>query len=178
MEINFVEQDTLDEMITNTGASVSDISFQSSVMLVFLRHFGCTFCREALGEISTRKQELESSGAKIVFVHMAENEVAQQYFERYDIKNPIHVSDIDCRFYKEFGLMKGTFNQLFGLSVWVRGFQAGVVDGHGVGWKQLGDGFQMPGIFLIHRGAVKDQYIHKTAADKPDYAKLVECCPL
>lgn len=170
-----VRRDIMKEMETNTGETVSGISKTNPVMLVFLRHFGCTFCRAALAEISKRRSEFEANGTRIVFVHMSDESTADKYFNRYQLENPVHIADPECQFYQAFGLVKGDFNQLFGLNVWIKGFQEGIVNGHGIG-SQLGDGFQMPGVFLIQGGVVKEQYIHKLASDKPDYKKLIECC--
>jgi peroxiredoxin len=168
-------EEIMQEMTANTGESLTAISQQQPVMLVFLRHFGCTFCREALADISKKRSDIESQGTCIVFVHMSENEIAEEYFQKYNLPNAIHISDPTCRYYAAFGLSKGTFTQLFGLSTWVRGFSAGVVAGHGIG-PQLGDGFQMPGIFIIAEGQVREQFIHKLASDRPDYQELVKCC--
>ncbi len=41
--------------------------------------------------------------------------------------------------------------------------------------KLQGDGFQMPGVFLIKDGEVIKSFIHKTAADRPDYLVLAAC---
>ena len=173
-----VDENLFKQMQTNKKQNLYDFSMNQPVMLVFLRHFGCTFCREALSDISEKKEVLESLGAKLVFVHMAENELADRYFTRYNIPGAIHVSDPECNFYKAFGLIKGTFTQLFGLQTWIRGFQAGLMDGHGIG-PQLGDGFQMPGVFVIQEGQLKEAFIHKLASDRPDYEGLVKnCCAL
>ena len=144
-------------------------------MLVFLRHFGCTFCREALSDIATQRTQIEEKGMQIVLVHMSDVETAHQYFERYNLQGAVHVSDPECRFYQAFGLVKGSFNQLFGLATWIRGFSAGVVAGHGIG-PQLGDGFQMPGVFVIQDGTIKSSFIHKLASDRPDYFQLAQDC--
>lgn len=167
----------LDEMVTNEGKSLKEESLNRPIMLVFLRHFGCTFCREALADIASRREDIENRGLRIVFVHMANREVAERYFNRYELEGASHISDPDCRFYRAFGLTKGTFTQLFGLQSWIRGFQAGVIEGHGVG-PQLGDGFQMPGIFVISQGEIKESFIHKLASDRPDYLKMAECCAM
>ena len=34
---------------TNDGRSLWDLSEESTLLVIFLRHFGCTFCRETLG---------------------------------------------------------------------------------------------------------------------------------
>lgn len=170
-----VEKEMLSQMITNEGESLSAISLEQPVLLVFLRHFGCTFCREALADIAEKRSVIESMGVRIVFVHMTKEDIAEKYFQRFDLSGATHISDPDCNYYAAFGLVKGNMTQLFGLQSWIRGFQAGVVDGHGIG-PMLGDGFQMPGIFVIQDGSVKESFIHKLASDRPDYEGLAKCC--
>lgn len=71
----------------------------------------------------------------------------------------------------------GILINFFGLQSWIRGFSAGVIEGHGVG-PQLGDGFQMPGVFVIYNNEVQGSFIHKLASDRPDYLKLAKCCEI
>lgn len=165
----------LQQMVANTGENLFDMTYESPVLLVFLRHFGCMFCREALNDISRQREMIEDTGARIVFVHMADNPTADKYFQRYNLTGSTHISDPECRYYAAFGLTKGTFTQLFGLQVWLRGFQGPVLEGYGLG-SQLGDGFQMPGIFVIQEGVIKEQFIHKLSSDRPDYIALSKCC--
>jgi peroxiredoxin len=179
MILNAVEEKLLDQMRTNEGYSLLDLSYRQPVLLVFLRHFGCTFCREALDDIARKRQTLETAGTKLVFVHMATSEVATQYFGRFNLPGVEHISDPDSYFYKAFGLGKGTFTQLFGLRTWIRGFDAGVMRGHGLEYgAHLGDSFQMPGVFILQNGDIKESYIHKLASDRPDYEKLTRCCTI
>jgi peroxiredoxin len=170
-----IELDVLAEMVTNEGSTIKEVSEQQPILLVFLRHFGCTFCREALADIAKERTNIEAMGAKLIFVHMTDNSTAERYFNRYNLGEAVHISDPEKKFYQGFGLLKGNFNQLFGLQSWIRGFSAGVVEGHGVG-AQLGDGFQMPGIFVISQGEIKESFIHKLASDRPDYLELAKCC--
>jgi peroxiredoxin len=163
------------QMKTQSGHSLLELSCRQPVLLVFLRHFGCTFCREALADIAQQRTNIEARGIKIVLVHMSNNKLAERYFNRYELSGIDHISDPESQYYAGFGLTKGTFNQLFGLKSWVRGFQAGVLEGHFVG-NQLGDGFQMPGIFVISEGNIQDKFIHREASDRPDYFSLVACC--
>jgi peroxiredoxin len=172
-----LDSEVLHHMTTNFGKSLHELSREQPVLLVFLRHFGCTFCREALSDIAKQRQQIEETGSLLVFVHMASNEIAERYFNRYELEGVSHISDPECKYYAAFGLVKGNFTQLFGLQSWIRGFSAGVVSGHGVG-PQLGDGFQMPGAFVLQDGEVKSSFIHKLASDRPDYLDLVNCCEM
>lgn len=162
-------------MKTNEGASLGELSEESTVFLVFLRHFGCIFCRESLVDISRQRKIIESKGIKLVFVHMDNEDTAERYFSRYQLDGVAHISDPECHYYQLFGLVKGNFTQLFGLQSWIRGFQAGVMDGHGAG-SIIGDGFQMPGIFAIQNCEIMDSFIHKLVSDRPDYDELVRRC--
>lgn len=168
------EKFSLDLFETNEGMDLQDMSHKWPVLLVFLRHFGCTFCREALAEINEKRNHIEIKGTRIVIVHMVDEETAHKELMKYDLEDIPHISDPECILYKKFRLKKGSLNQLFGLKVWFRGFMAGMVKGHGVG-KEMGDGTQMPGVFLLRKGEIVKQFIHNSAADKPDYEDLASC---
>ncbi len=174
MGTDLLDLQIFNEMQTNSGATLGALSHKKPVLLVFLRHFGCTFCREALSDLSDVREEIEDRGVQIVFVHMTNREIADRYFTRYELEGVEHISDPDCNYYKAFGLVKGNLTQLFGLHSWIRGFSAGVVQGHGVGVQQLGDGFQMPGIFIIQHNKIVESFIHKLASDRPNYLQLVD----
>jgi len=75
------------DMVTvNSGESLAKISDQQPVMLVFLRFFGCSFCREAISDIAKRRKKLEGKGLRIVFVHMAqEPDIAEKFFKKYKL---------------------------------------------------------------------------------------------
>lgn len=161
---------------TKSGNSLEELSKKNPILLVFLRHLGCVFCKEALQDLSKKKQYLEDRGVKLVFVHMGPEDEAQKFFAKYDLGDYETVCDPDCKYYAEFSLVKGTFSQLFGLQVMLRGFEASVVKGNSLSLRQIGDGFQMPGIFLISNGQIREQYIHKLASDVPNYDNLISCC--
>lgn len=168
-------------IVQNSGSSLAQLSDEQPVLLLFLRQFGCSFCREAISDISKRRRRLEAQGVRIVLVHMAQEiETAEKFFRKYKLYPIDHIQDPEKRFYQAFGLGRGTPVQLFGLMNWIRGFQAGVIEGHGFAFQDegLGDGFQMPGVFVLHKGQVKHSYIHRHAWDRPDYEEIVSCCQL
>ena len=99
------------------------------------------------------------------------------YFQKFNLEGIQHISDPNCRYYTAFGLVKGSFTQLFGLQTWIKGFKNTAKYGNEMG-KHLGDSFQMPGAFMLFKGEVRDQHIHKSVTDKPDYDRLLRCCTL
>jgi peroxiredoxin len=165
--------DTLKEMKTNKGNNLYDLSMQHGVLVVFLRHFGCAFCREALHELGEQKKSLVKSGVKLVFVHMSDDETADLFFKKMGLGGIEHVSDIQSKYYSKFGLVKASFNQLFGLNNFIRGFTSGAFLGrYGIA-NIAGDAFQMPGVFAIAQGQIKSSFKHKLISDRPDYLQLV-----
>ena len=155
------------------GTDLLEASKEQPQFLVFLRHFGCTFCREALADLAAINERLGSTGTRLVLVHMSTDEEASDLFGRHGLKDVTAISDPDRVLYRAFALRRGSPTQLLGWSVWKRGWEAGVKQGHGVGWLR-GDAAQMPGAFVVSRGQVVAQFVHETAADRPDYVVLAE----
>lgn len=153
------------------GVDLLEASRTQPQFLVFLRHFGCTFCREALDDLGSINERLTEIGARLVLVHMSEEQEACDTFGRYGVADVTAVSDPDRVLYRAFSLRRGRPAQLMGWTVWKRGFEAGVKGGHGIGWLR-GDAAQMPGAFVVSRGRVVAQFIHESAADRPDYVEL------
>lgn len=165
---------SLEMYSTSTGRSLLEASAENPVMLVFLRHFGCTFCRETLHDISKKIEQIEARGSKMVLIHMVSNAHAQRELTKFGLDHIEHVSDPESLLYKSFSLRRGGLSQLFSPKVLWRGIQAGFLKKHGLG-DAAGDVFQMPGIFLIYNGEIKKQFYHSTAADIPPYLELAEC---
>ncbi|MBL7808011.1 MAG: redoxin domain-containing protein [Saprospiraceae bacterium] len=166
------------EMVSvKTGETLTEMADNQPVMLVFLRFFGCSFCREAISDVAKRRLFFENKGFRVVFVHMAPDlAIADKFFKKYKLYPVDHISDPEKRFYQLFGLGRGTPQQLFGLMNWIRGFQATVLEGHGAELEtpDLGDGFQMPGVFVLHKGETIRSFIHRYAHDRPDYEEICQ----
>lgn len=171
-----ITRDNLQLMKTSKGNDIASLSADRPVLLVFLRHFGCIFCRESLHDISRKWTNFQESGVTPVFVHMADDVTARQFFKKFGILDAEHISDPDCRYYRLFGLVKGSFSQLFGLKTWLRGAEVAATKGIFPAAPGLGDGLQMPGIFLIRNGQVIRSFIHHSVADKPDYDSFIATC--
>jgi peroxiredoxin len=157
---------------TQHEVTIDELTRLSPVLLVFLRHAGCTFCREALADLAAMREEIEKSGTRLVLVHMGTEEHARGFFAKYGLSEVPRVSDRGRALYRAFGLRRGGLADLFGPKVLVRGFEAGILRRHGVG-KLVGDGFQMPGVFLIYHSEIIRSYRHQSAADRPDYMAIV-----
>lgn len=163
--------DPIRKIRSNSGERLDELANQQPQLVVFLRHAGCTFCRESLADISAQRSEIEAAGCGIVLVHMGDDRRDASIFDGYSLGDVPRFSDPECRLYRQFGLDLGGFTELFGPRVWLRGIIAGLLRGHGVG-RLRGNGLQMPGVYLYHCGEILGGFQHSRASDRPDYLKL------
>ena len=162
------------DVVTSNRLTLGQMSEQGRVLVVFLRHSGCTFCREALADIARVKQSLAGAGTTICLVHMGSKEQGAAMLAEYGLDEIAIISDPERRMYKAFDLRRGTAGQLLSWRSWIRGAHAAISGGHWVG-RLVGDGFQMPGAFVVYRRAIVGGFIHETASDRPDYCGLAAC---
>ena len=156
---------------TNRGVTLGNLSCSAPVLLIFLRHAGCPFSREALADIAARRPDIEAAQTTIVLAHMGGPEEGRKVFGNHGLDDLHQISD-PCRgLYRAFGLRRGGLWKLFGPKVWLRSLEACVMHRHGFG-RPTGDGLQMPGMFLIFHGQVLRSFRHQSVADRPDYVRF------
>ena len=159
------------EYQTAAGVSLAELAQRGPALVVFLRHAGCPFCREALADLKAKRAAIDAAGVQIVLVHMMTDSEAAAFFGRYDLADVERIADVDRILYEAFGLQRGTTLDVMGPKVWWQGFKTTLLSGHLPG-KPVGDVFQMPGSFLIHKDEIVASYIGKSSGDRPDYEEL------
>ncbi len=141
---------------------------EAPVLLVFLRHAGCTFCREAIADVLRDRAAIEAAGARPVLVHMGTEREGDEFLARLSASDLPRIADPRRRLHRAIGLRRGSLAELFGWRIFVRAMAAAR---HGVGYP-VGDPLQMPGTALLHRGRVLAVHRHRFAGERPDYASL------
>ncbi len=159
-----------DTVILPSGSPLHALT-DKPALVVFLRSFGCTFCREAIAEVAAARAEIEAAGASIVFVHGATREEAEPWFTKYGMHGAPHISDPGLAHYAAFGLGRTRVSALVDPRVWARG--AACALSHGCGGQSLRMLGQLPGAFVVQGGDVLASYRHGSPADRPDYVRLV-----
>jgi peroxiredoxin len=154
---------------SQTGASLAALA-ERPLFLVFLRHFGCTFCREAVADLSEKRRAIEAKGAPLAFVHLGTEEKAQWFFKPYGMLDVPRFGDPEGRLYEAFGLLRAELRQYLNSESILRMLSAWF-HGHFVGFP-AGDIERMPGAFLIDRGKIQKAFRHKLVSDRPDYLTL------
>jgi hypothetical protein len=141
---------------------------------VFLRHAGCTFCREALGNLAEVKDGIRQTGAELILVQMGTVRDGLDLARRFGLDEAQVVSDPGRQLYQAFQLKRGSWMQLLGPKVLIDGLRAALREQYGIGLPQ-GDVRQMPGAFLVRYGQITQEFRHAAASDRPDYLALASC---
>lgn len=158
----------------SSGETLVDASAEQPLVLVFLRHFGCTFTRQILRGLQELEQQATHNDSRLILVHMLRSGEEIDYLgHNSDVPR---IADPRCELYRSFGLGKGGFLELFGPHVWWRG-AISVFKGCGVG-HLAGDGLQMPGAFIFHQGKILHSQPAHSAADLPDLTALFNRTPV
>ena len=164
----------LAEVRTESGATLLELAEASPVLLIFLRHFGCSFCRKTISDIAELQGELAARGVRPVFVHLGTVEIAQAHFDYYGLGEVERIHDPEAAVYRlpMFGLgRKNPLLEALKPVVWW-GWLKGTIFKHGIG-RIKSNGHQMPGVFFLKGAQVVRGFRHRTIADEVDYLGLV-----
>jgi len=140
-------------------------------LLIFLRSFGCTFCREALADVASAKQAIKEAGANIAFVHSESAVDADRWFEKYGLHDVVRISDPTLAHYRAFGLGRTKAASLVDPLVWVRGASCALSHGFGVQTVEMMR--RAPGVFLVQGDRILSEFRHRSPADRPDYVAII-----
>jgi hypothetical protein len=166
---------TLASIHTESGASLLSLAQASSVLLVFLRHFGCSFCRKAISDIAELAPALRERNVRPVFVHLGTPEIAQAHFDYYGIGDVERIHDPDARIYQLqlFGLgREHPARHLINPKVLWSWFIRGDIFRHGIGRIET-DAHQMPGVFFLRDAKIARAFRYRNISDQPDYLDLI-----
>lgn len=141
------------------------------VLVVLLRSFGCTFCREAMADVAAVKSQLEAAGVRLAFIHGASPDEADPWFAKYGLTDVVRISDPGLDHYRAFGLGRTGATALVDPVVWARGAVCAL--SHGFGSQPAELMRQLPGVFVVRGQAVLAEYRHQSPADRPDYVALI-----
>jgi peroxiredoxin len=159
---------------TESGRTLLELVDGTPVLLIFLRHFGCSFCRQTLADVSKIRAQIEGRGIRPVFVHLGSPERAKPYFDYYQLADIERVSDPEATLYATsvFRLPKKNAFSQFLVPAVVKAWLLGGIRRYGIGMIKE-DANQMPGIFFLKNRAIVRAYRYRTIADQPDYLKLI-----
>lgn len=137
-------------------------------LLVFLRHFGCMFCREMVADIRAAAEADRDYPSVLFFIQGSPTE--GRAFLRRDYPDARAVSDPDLRLYEAFGVRRASLLEGLGPSV-LRARGRAAAKGHANG-PRSGDIWRMPGVFAVEGERIVWSHTPAHAADHPDFEAL------
>lgn len=144
------------------------------VVLVFLRHLGCTFCREHIAQLRQDEARFRELGATIALISLSSPEATAEFCATRAPEDIfVCLSDPEKQAYRAFGLRRADIGELLAPHLWARGLQ-NMLHGHFAGMPK-GDVYQLPGVFIVDRaGVVRYAHRHRDAADNPPNFELLD----
>ncbi len=165
-----------DRTLTDTegkNVQLSDFWNVQTTVLVFLRHFGCVFCREQVALLRRNYAEFRDLGAEIVCISQGDAKTGKAFSLLFDLPFPLLVTGEDLSVFRDYGLQRGTWRQMFNPHTLGRGLIA-MLQGNKQGQIQ-NDGLQMPGVFIVDtQGILRYTHRHYDAADNPPVRELLQ----
>ncbi len=160
------------KLVDNTVVELENIWQKGPVLISFLRHFGCTFCREWLSELEKHHGEITDAGMQSVAVAMGETKHAERYCGEL-APDVTCVLQEDADPYKAYGLTQGGVKELMSFDVLKAGIRS-YAKGHRQG-QVMGDTRMLPGAFIVDtHGKIRYAYYGKHAGDHPPMHELLE----
>ncbi len=139
-------------------------------VIVWLRHFGCVFCREQVAEIRGKRSEIEALGAGIVFVGNGSARAASWFQKQFAADSTV-LTDPELVTYTAIGARSGMLSTL-GPSAWgagLRAFRSGARQS-----TTKGHPYQQGGLVVMAPGnRVLYQHISQAAGDHAPVADVL-----
>jgi predicted DCC family thiol-disulfide oxidoreductase YuxK len=144
---------------------VLDTSRDGKVLLVFLRHFGCVFCQEALARLCTEYDQLRQANIAPIVVCMSKKSQIEDLLEQSSISKVFVIEDKLQVLYSLFKVERAGLSQTFSPSMIFEARK--VMTQFGIGVAGLaGDGFQLSACFLIENANISKEYRNHDASHR------------
>jgi hypothetical protein len=153
------------------GSALEPLTRDRPTLVVFLRHFGCTFCREALADVAKARAAIGETGTSVAFVHAVAPDEADPWFTAAGLADVARISDPTLAHYRAFHLDTTGLAALARPALWARGAMSAARHGFGIQPPDLIR--QLPGVFVVEGSTLLSAFRHTSPSDRPDYLDLI-----
>ena len=150
--------------------SLDETWSKGPAIVVFLRHFGCLFCREQSAEFREHEAALARDGISVTYVSTGSVRAAQSFKRKMRLTGAVWV-DPERELYQAFGFRRSVWALLRpttwwnGLRALIRGFRQGAT---------RGDPWQNGGVLVARPdGTIAFLFKSKGPGDKPQTDKVI-----
>jgi peroxiredoxin len=135
-------------------AQLADYWRRGPAVLVFIRQFGCMFCREHVTHLRRRYAEFQAAGAEVVVIGMGTPAATRAFHAAYQLPFPV-LSDPLRRAYRAYGVMRGSLRQ-WALDPHVLARSAQTALAGNIGGPPVADPAQLSATFIVDaRGVIR-----------------------
>jgi peroxiredoxin len=139
-------------------------------VIVWLRHYGCVFCREQALEMRGALPEIEKAGARLVFIGNGGPRYAKAFKESFAPDVTV-LTDPDLRSYRTIGARSGILNTI-GPQAWKAGIRALRSGARQTSVK--GHPYQQGAVMVLTPGDhIVYSYISRAAGDHPSVSSVL-----
>ena len=160
-----------------SAESLLELSMTAPLLVVCLRHSGCTFCRETLARLSKERAALEHSGVRLILVSLGSAIKLREVAVAYGLGDLPVVSDPERALYRALELPRGALFRVLGWRELWSALLEGQIFRHGIGVPD-GDTLQLPGSCIIQGGTVLALFRAEHASEQGSFSALKESCQL
>lgn len=143
------------------------------LIVAFMRHFGCPFCREQLIQLDAAHEEIRAAGGDVVAVFQYRAQPTRNFCRQRGVDLDC-LADPDRDAYDAVGLDRGSLVEYVGpqlLTGWARAARAGAGLPH---FSKPSEMAQRPGTFVVGPdGRVALAHYNKDSADNPPIEDVV-----
>lgn len=141
------------------------------ILLTFLRHFGCMFCREWLRDLEDNQADIRRMGLNIYSIGIGEPKHAERYCGRLS-PSTVCFSNEDASAYHEYGFAQMGLKEVLNLN-FARNTLRALAKGN-IQTETTGDGRMIGGHFIIdQKGIIRYAFYSETAGDHPAFGELL-----
>lgn len=166
-----IPEAALEAPVTGVGlipGTLRDQIEAGASLLVFLRHFGCMFCRETIADLRSAT-EADPGYPTVLFFFQGGPTEGRAFMRRY-WPQARAVADPQLEFYDWFDVRRASLLEALGPSV-LRARSRAAAKGHENGPRE-GDIWRMPGLFAVDGARIVWSHRPRHAADHPDFAAI------
>jgi peroxiredoxin len=141
----------------NRATRLSELWRRQPIVLVFVRHSGCTLCLDHAVVMREAYPEIQAAGAEVVLVTMDDPARLHAFKEHWQLPF-VCLADPKQEGYRAFQCPRGSWLAVAGPSMWWRAIKS--LFRHGAGLVR-GDPLQLPGSFIIDRDGML-RFVHRS----------------
>jgi len=167
-----IAEEALERPVVGVGLSPGRLRDQlgpGGTLLVFLRHFGCLFCKETVADLRAAA-EADPAYPEVLFFSQGTPTESRAFLRSY-WPGARAVSDPELWFYDALGVGRASFLQALGPRVLITAASRARSKGHSNGTRS-GDIWRMPGCFLAEGERIVWRFEPEHAADHPDFSSI------